>query len=77
MGLRITFCSTHQWQEGHSHPDAPKEVDVHHVAEIFNCAPLDLSPVRDASIVHHCPQTCRQAETVVSEQLFDTHHFNI
>lgn len=56
MGFELTFGGADQRQKCNRGPDAAKQVDVDHVAEIFNGAPFDLGPVGDSSVVHNCPQ---------------------
>lgn len=56
LNLYLTFGGTNQRQEGDGGPDGAEQVDVDHVAEIFNGAPFDLGPVGDSSVVYDRPQ---------------------
>lgn len=57
-----TFGGTDQRQKCDGGPDAAEQVDVHHVLEIFDRAPLDLGPVGDSSVVYDGPQAWQGGE---------------
>lgn len=56
-GSPLTFGGADQRQEGDGGPDGAVQVDVQHVVEVLDGAPLYLGPVGDSGVVHDGPQS--------------------